>query len=141
VTDPSGREWELYAYRFRLSDRGATFDPGMAPDDIVGVWPATAAYAEGEEILGLLDAVLWALGLIPRLLIRLLWDIPRAALRVPGSDRWTIEAVSWYPHRTSRMWITRGVSRDEALAQIADSIRRGVIPHPADAVAERYAEF
>lgn len=93
------------------------------------------------EAMSLLDAALWGLGLIPRLLVRLLWDIPRAALRVPGSDRWTIEAVSWYPHRTSRTWVTRGVARDEALAQIADAIRRGVVPRPAHATSEGHAEL
>lgn len=137
VTDASGREWELYAYRFRVPARGATLDPGLAPEDVVGVPLGTAAY----EAMSLLDAALWGLGLIPRLLVRLLWDIPRAALRVPGSDRWTIEAVSWYPHRTSRTWVTRGVARDEALAQIADAIRRGVVPRPAHATSEGHAEL
>jgi hypothetical protein len=140
VTDPNGREWELYAYRFRLRDRGPTYDPGLAPDDPVGITPATATFAEAEAALGLLDATLWGLGLIPRLFVRLLWDIPRAALRVPGSDRWTIEAVSWYPHRTSRTWTTSGVAREDALREIANAIRRGVVPQTAGAEATSYTE-
>jgi hypothetical protein len=123
VTDPHGHEWELYAYRFRLRDRRPSYDPGLAPDNPVGV-PAVNA----EIALGVVDAALWALGLIPRVLVRLLWDIPRAALRVPGSDRWTIEAVSWYPQHTSRTWSTSRVERDGLLREIADSIRRGVPP-------------
>jgi hypothetical protein len=78
--------------------------------------------------------------LIPRLFVRLLWDIPRAALRVPGSDRWTIEAVSWYPHRTSRTWTTSGVAREDALREIANAIRRGVVPQTAGAEATSYTE-
>jgi len=48
VTDPNGREWELYAYRFRLRDRGSTYNPGLAPDDPVGITPATTTFAEAE---------------------------------------------------------------------------------------------
>jgi hypothetical protein len=140
VTDPSGHEWELYAYRLRIRRRGATPDPGMAPDEPVGVTPATVTVVEAEWGLGVLDALLWGLGLIPRLLLVLLWDVPRAAFRVPGSNRWTIEAVSWYPRRESRTWVTSGEWRDETLAEVADAIRRGVAPRPAHAVAEGYGD-
>ena len=140
VTDPGGHEWELYAYKMRVRDRGATFNPGLAPDEPVGVSPATLTFGEAEWSLGVLDALLWGLGLIPRLLVRVLWDIPRAALRVPGSDRWTIEAVNWYPHRTSQTWTTTGEWRDETLAHVADSIQRGVPPRPTNALAGGYSE-
>jgi hypothetical protein len=136
VTDPDGREWELYVYRLRVRSRGATYDPGLAPDDIVGGQPAASTYVQAEAALGVLDAVLWGVGLIPRLLVRVFWDIPAAALRVPGSSSWTIEAVSWYPQRTSRSWTTSVEWRDETLAEIADSIRRGVLPRPEHAAAD-----
>lgn len=130
VTAPDGREWEVYAYRFRLRERGATFDPGLAPDDPVGVGLGTAGYAEAEALGGVLDGVLWLLGLIPRLLVRVLWDIPRGALGTVGSDAWTVEAITWQPHRTSYAWTTTGEFRGHVLAQVEGQLARGEVPTP-----------
>lgn len=129
VTGPDGREWELYAYRLRLNER-ETFDPGLAPDDAVGITLWGAPAAEAEAALGIVDAVLWLLGLVPRLLVRLLWDLPRAGIRALGSDEWTIEAITWQPHRTSYTWTTSGELRDHVLAQVEGQLARGEVPRP-----------
>jgi hypothetical protein len=128
VTAPDGCTWELYAYKLKLPDRGKTYDPGLAPDDPVGLTLYNATVAEGEALLGLFDGVLWVLGLIPRLLVRVLWDVPRAGLRARHSDEWTIEAVAWLPHETRYTWTTTGEFRRNVLAQLEGQLARGEQP-------------
>lgn len=128
---PDGNEWEIYAYRLRLPKRGPTFDPGLAGDDPVGV------YLPAEAELDVLDAILWLLGLIPRLFVRLLWDLPRAGLVALASDSWTVEAITWYPQRTSHSWITQRAHRREVVAEVGRQIADGQLPpNPRNA---RYA--
>ena len=119
---PDGSEWEVYAYRLQLPQRGATFDPGLAGEDPVGV------YLPAEAELDVLDAILWFLGLIPRLFVRVLWDFPRAGVAALFSDRWTVEAVTWYPQRTSHRWITRRSHRREVVAEVGRQIANGQLP-------------
>jgi hypothetical protein len=68
-----------------------------------------------------------------RLLLRPFWDLPRAALSTLGSDAWTIEAVSWVPHRTSYTWTTTGDYRRNVLAQVEGQLARGEVPKPRHA--------
>jgi hypothetical protein len=67
---------------------------------------------------------------------RLLWrlaDVPRAALAVRGSDEWTIEAITWHPHRTVYTWTTTGEFRGHVLAQVEGQLARGEVPTPRNA--------
>lgn len=126
---PDGREWEIYAYRLRFRKRGATFDPGLADDD-----PVAPHLLPFEAERDLLDALLWLLGLIARLFVRLVWDLPRAGLDALGSDRWTVEAVTWYPQRTSHTWITERAHRQQVVADVGRGLADGELPpHPANA--------
>jgi len=123
VVAPDGREWELYAFRIQLPQRrreGPAFDTDF-PDDRV----AAAA--------GLLDGLAWAAGGILRLLELLLWDAPRAALKARGSDEWTIEAVTWQPHRSAYTWRTTREYRGHVLAQVEGQLARGEVPKPGHA--------
>jgi hypothetical protein len=103
---PDGTEW--------------VYEPGLAGEDGI--------YLPAEAELDVLDAILWLLGLIPRLLLRLLWDPPRAGLAALASDRWTVEAVSWYPQRTSHRWITQRRHRREVVAEVGRQIAAGRFP-------------
>jgi hypothetical protein len=85
-------------------------------------------YSRGEAGLDVLDAILWLLGLIPRLLVRLLWDLPRAGIAALASDSCTVEAVTWYPVRTSYKWITPRAHRREVVAEVRRQIVAGQLP-------------
>ena len=65
--------------------------------------------------------------LIPRLLVRLL-DAGLAAARAVRSDAWTIEAITFMPHRQSYTWKTTREYRGQVLAQIEGSLQRGDVP-------------
>lgn len=86
--------------------------------------------AEFEAGLGIVDAALWAVGLIPRLLVRILWDLPWGSVRALQSDTWTVEAISWHPHRVSHTWTTDAARRREVVAQVKDQLARGEQPRP-----------
>ena len=118
VTGPDGSEWELYAYRLQLPRRRA-YDPGGS---------------DFEALRGPLpnpfDALLWLVGNTGLLALRLLWDVPRAAVAALRSDEWTIEAVTWTPRRTSLGWRTTREYRGHVLAQVEGQLARGETPKP-----------
>jgi hypothetical protein len=124
VTDPEGREWELYAFRIQLPRRRREV-PAFDPDGL----PDPRAQLAG----GLLDGVLWFVGGLLRLLELVLWDAPRAGLHALGSDEWTIEAVTWQPRRTAYTWRTTQEYRGHVLAQVEGQLARGEVPSPGHA--------
>lgn len=117
VRDPGGRDWEIYVFRIKLPKR----DP-----------PGDSAFEYTR--LHALGAVLWLLGQLPRLLVRVFYDVPLAALRALRSDEWTIEAIAWLPHQTVYAWTTTREYRGHVLAQVEGELARGDIPHPRHAV-------
>jgi hypothetical protein len=123
VGDPRGQEWEIYAYRLKLAERHPP-DPGL--DDLGGISYLSILTAP-------LDAVVWLLGHIPWLLVLVFFDFPVAAVRALGSDEWTIEAVTWVPHRQSYTWTTTREHRGQVLAQVEAGIAQGDIPRPRNA--------
>jgi hypothetical protein len=133
VTSSDGRAWEIYIYRIALSERGDPFDPDLDWEQPVVGGFLSARVAEGEAVVGVLDGVLWFVGLVPRLLVRLLWDVPRAAVRMRGSDVWTVEAITWQPHRTAFTWRTTGEFRRNVVAQVQGQLARGEVPTPRHA--------
>jgi hypothetical protein len=116
---PDGRDWELYCYRIQLPNRRRE-ELGFDPD---------LPNARGQIVGALLDGVFWLVGRVLRLLELLLWDVPRAALQAFRSDEWTIEAITWQPHRTSYTWRTTGEFRGNVLAQVEGQLARGERPH------------
>ena len=69
----------------------------------------------------------------PWVVATVLWDLPRAALDALRSSEWTIEAVTWQPHRTSYTWRTTREFRGHVLAQIEGQLARGEAPTPRHA--------
>jgi len=70
-------------------------------------------------------------GRFPRL--RRLVDVPVAGLRALRSDRWTIEAIAWLPHRQAYTWTTTREFRGHVLAQVEGQLARGEVPTPRNA--------
>jgi hypothetical protein len=118
LTAPDGREWELYAYKLEVGGR-AEWDTDVADADV----QAGPAAAE----LAILNALVWLVTLVPRLLARLL-DACVAAVRAARSDDWTIEAITFMPQKQSYVWKTTGEFRGQVLAQVEGSLARGNVP-------------
>jgi hypothetical protein len=68
--------------------------------------------------------------LLARVVLRPIWDVPRAGLRALRSDEWTIEALSFLPHRTAYAWRTTREFRGHVLAQVEGQLTRGETPTP-----------
>jgi hypothetical protein len=124
VTDPHGREWEIYASKLVMPHRGAP-DPTPAGLD----FPP----GRGALISAPIDGIVYLLSFIPRLLMRLFVDLPIAAIRALRSDTWTIDAISWAPFRTSYTWTTTQEHRGQVLAQVEGGLARGETPRPRNA--------
>ena len=112
VRSPDGRDWEVYAFKLAVRDRGQ-WDPGLADAGPWRLLPELAA----------LDAVLWVLGLVPRAVVRL-GDACLAALRSVRSDDWTIEAICFVP-RESFAWRTTREFKGQVLARVEGGLARG----------------
>ena len=122
ATSPDGREWEIYAYKIQLDERGPL--PGVWADDYPEVAVANVVSAGSTVVHGFLRA-----------LQRAFVDIPVAAVRSVRSDEWTIEAVSWMPRRTVYRWTTTREFRGQVLAQVEGHLTRGDVPqHLTNAV-------
>jgi hypothetical protein len=124
VTDPHGREWEIYASKLTMPRRGSP-DPTPAG---LGLPPG-----RGELITAPIDGIVYLLAFIPRLLLRLFVDLPVALMRAARSDTWTIEAISWAPFRASYTWTTTSEYRGQVLAQVEGGLARGETPRPRNA--------
>jgi hypothetical protein len=116
VSAPDGTQWEIYAYKLQVGDR-REWDTELVDAD-VGMSPAAAG--------ALLNAVIWILMLVPRLIVRLC-DVAVAAVRAAASDEWTIEAITFMPQRQSIAWTTTTEHKGQVLAQVEGSLARG---HP-----------
>jgi hypothetical protein len=60
-------------------------------------------------------------------------ELVAAAVAARKSDEWTIEAITWSPHRTSYTWKTTREYRGQVLAQVEGGIARGGVPRPRNA--------
>jgi hypothetical protein len=118
VRTPDGTEWEIYAYKLQVGDR-ADWDTDIVDAD-VGISSAAAEFA-------LLNALVWLVMLVPRLLVRL-FDVAVAAVRAVASDEWTIEAITFVPQRQSVVWTTTSEHKGQVLAQVEGSLARGGPP-------------
>lgn len=117
VTDPSGRGWEIYAFRIRLPERSA----GDSTLEYHGV------------VLSAIGGIAWLVRSAFVLVVRMVADVPVAAVRAVRSDEWTIEAVSWAPSLHRYTWTTTRDYRGQVLAQVEGGIARGEIPKPRNA--------
>jgi hypothetical protein len=117
VADPHGRTWEIYAFRVVLPDRPV----GDSPLEYQGA------------LLQAIGAFFWLTRGFLVLLVRLLVDVPAAAVRAARSDDWTIEAVSWAPYLRRYTWKTTREFRGQVLAQVEGGLARGEVPTPRNA--------
>jgi hypothetical protein len=124
VTDPHGREWEIYASKLALPRRGPP-DPTPAGLDL--------PQSRVELLAAPVDGIVYLLSFIPRLLLLVLVDLPVALVRALRSDTWTIEAISWAPFRASYTWTTAREYRGQVLAQVEGGLARGETPRPRNA--------
>ena len=115
---PDGTEWEIYAYKLQVGGR-REWDTDVVDADI-GVYPAAAE-------LAIVNAVVWLVMLVPRLLVRL-WDVAVASVRAVLSDEWTIEAITFVPQRQSYVWTTTSEHKGQVLAQVEGNLSRGNPP-------------
>jgi hypothetical protein len=115
---PDGREWEIYEYKLDVGGR-TEWDTDLVDAD-VGAQPAAAEVA-------VVNAIVWLVMLIPRLLVRLV-DAGVAGIRAVRSDEWTIEAITFMPSRQSYVWRTTSEHRGQVLAQVEGSLSRGDVP-------------
>ena len=118
VSDPHGRAWEIYAFRILLPERSAGDSPLEYQIDLF------------SQVIG---GIFWLVRGAFVLLVRLLVDLPVAAVRASRSDEWTIEAVSWAPFRRRYTWKTTREHRGQVLAQVEGGIARGEVPMPRNA--------
>lgn len=138
VCAPNGDSWEIYAYRVRLGSPPWP-EPGLAFDDPVGVTPWTAAEVEMELGVNFVDGLLWLLGLIPRFLRLLTWELPLAVWRAHSTGYWYVEARTWYPTRSTLLWVTDAGHRRAVTASVAAALQGGDQPHPDHARPVRIA--
>jgi hypothetical protein len=118
LTGPDGRDWEIYAYKLSIGDR-AEWDTDLVD--------TTAIHEPAGAELALVNAVIWIVTLVPRLLVRL-FDAGVVSVRTLRSDAWTIEAITFMPQRQSYVWRTTSEHRGQVLAQIEGNLARGYVP-------------
>jgi hypothetical protein len=111
---PDGREWEIYAYALQL--------PRREPLEQTHV--GNAPSVQGAVI----DGVVYVVLLVPRMLVRVFYDFPIAALRAARSDTCLIEAVSWAPYPVKLRWEISKERKGQALAQVEGQLARGEQP-------------
>jgi hypothetical protein len=121
VSDPHGREWEIYASKLTLPRRGP---PDPTPEG------SSVLNPRADIFFAPLDGLIYLLAFIPRLVLLVLVDFPVAAARALRSDTWTIEAISWAPFRASYTWTTTLEHRGQVLAQVEGGLARGDTPRP-----------
>ena len=120
---PGGREWEIYVYKLQLPDRGT---PDPAPFDL-------GPSLQGAGVSALLDGIAYVAAWVPRLLIRLVVDLPLALVRALRSDEWVVEAISWAPFRSSYKWSIESEARGQVVALVVGALARGETPRPRNA--------
>jgi hypothetical protein len=118
LIDPDGHDWEIYVYKLEVGDRDE-WDTDMLDDQ--------GTYGNAAAEFAIVNAVVWLVMLIPRLLFRLV-DAGIAAVRALRSDTWTVEAITFMPQKQSYSWKTTGEYRGQVLAQVQGSLQRGDIP-------------
>jgi hypothetical protein len=118
VTGPDGREWEIYAYKLKLRDRGE-------PESIDDLRTGRDWNVDGLVVL--VDIVLFLVQLIPRTLLRL-FDAAAAGVRSTRTDEWTVDAVTYLPHETVYSWTTTREHKGQVLAQVEGHLARGDVP-------------
>jgi hypothetical protein len=116
---PDGREWEIYAYALQLPR------PAPVAQPVVGDVPSL----QGSIVEGAISI----LAFVPRLLVRVFYDLPVAALRAARSGECLIEAVSWAPYPIRLRWAISKERKGQVLAQVEGQLARGERPMPRNA--------
>jgi hypothetical protein len=127
VTDPRGREWEIYVSRYQA--------PAWEPSDdgsVDGLDP----YGRGAAAGALLELplFLWHQLLMP--LLRFVALLPYRFVRGRRSRTVWIEAIAWgiYPHKETIRWTTTPDHAGRVLDQIARGLAEGDLPRPLGGV-------
>jgi hypothetical protein len=123
VTDPKGREWEIYVSRYSTPAWQPNDYDSFADDPMFG----------RLMILGLLLEIplfLYHSVLVP--IVRFLVVTPYRFLRGRGSRTIWIEAISWgvAPRKDTIVWTTTPDHLVRVLDQIASGLAEGDVPQP-----------
>jgi hypothetical protein len=128
VTDPRGREWEIYVSRYST--------PKWEPGD----YPSLSDHPVGLVALAgfLIEIPLFVYHDILAPLVRFLVLTPYRSLRGRRSTRIWIEAISWgvTPQRESILWTTTTDHVSRVLDQITAGLAAGDVTEPLGGVLE-----
>ena len=127
VTDPHGREWELYITRGVLP----AWKEGGYNSWIDDASPADSVGFIAELPLALVG-FLWSSVLQP--LLRAAFLTPFAIVRGRRSYAARVEAICFFPAQETRTWTTTVDQADSVLNQIALGIEEGKVVQPIGAV-------
>jgi hypothetical protein len=129
VTDPWGKEWQLFVSRFAL--------PEWKEGEYNG-WIDSGPSSRFDGPLFLLELpvalidFLWSSILLP--LLRILFLMPFAVVKGRRSQAARIEAICFFPSRETRTWTTTLDQVDSVVNQIALGIEEGKVVQPIGAV-------
>jgi hypothetical protein len=121
VTDPSGREWEIYVSKVEPSD----WKPGEYSTQGNRNRPVRPSFLFG---LLALPAFLWNQVIWPPL--RFLVLLPSRAAMSARSSVVRVEAVLWWPRRESYLWTTSIDHVESVVAEVAAGLEAGSIARP-----------
>ena len=115
VTAPDGRRWEIYVGRATgLRWRPSDYD-----------YPQTYGVTDaGSVIWKLLEIPVFLFNQVVLPAVRYVLAAPFALARAGRSDRWTVEAVCWWPSEERLVWTVAASDRERVLARNRKCSRR-----------------
>jgi hypothetical protein len=131
VTDPRGREWEIYVSRYS-TPKGEPNDDDSLADEVTGIGGSGGRGL--AELLLELPRFLYHQLLVP--IGRFLVLAPYRSLRSRRATTVWIEAISWgvAPHKESIRWTTTPDHASRVLEQIARGLAAGDVARPLGGV-------
>ncbi len=125
VTDPNGRNWEIYVSRTELP----RWQPASSnlDDDPSFYNPLLYAF----QVLAIPFLFLIYHVLAP--LLRALFELPGLIVRGRRSGVRIVEAISFWPVRETYTWTTTGDHVQRVVDQVARGLEQGELAHPLGA--------
>jgi hypothetical protein len=125
VTDPNGRDWEIYVSRSELPKWRPA---GGDYDNTVSSWWWLEPLAHTILLLPLF--LLYQI-VVP--LVRALAELPGIIVRGRRSGIRIVEAISFWPVKETYTWTTTGDHVERVVDQVARGLEQGEFAHPLGA--------